>query len=114
MSQLTTGPVVDSSPKVKPKPTRPIDLYNGEPPQTGDGKTMQIYQLRNERCGVKDERKDGKPFKCNHLLLVQRIKNSKFERDDNGYGGQLIYNEKDVRQYKFCPEHGPFTVPESW
>ena len=113
ISQLTTGPVKDDTPKIKPKPQRKIELFHGEPPQNADGKSMVVFSLKTEKCGIDYER-EGDKYKCVQPILVQRVKNSKFERDSNFQGGQLVYDEKDIRQYKFCPEHGPFNVPESW
>lgn len=114
ISQLTTGPVKDEGKvQAKPKLQRKVELYNGEPPQNNEGKVMIVFALKNEKCGVEDE-SDGKKFKCTQGLLVQRVKNAKFVRDELKQGGQLIYDDKDIRQYKFCTTHGPFGVPESW
>lgn len=113
ISELTVGQVKGETPKISPKPQRRVELYNGEPPQNNEGKVMIVFALKNEKCGVEDE-SDGKKFKCPQGLLVQRVKNAKFVRDELKQGGQLIYDEKDIRQYKFCTTHGPFGVPESW
>ena len=65
--------------------------------------------ILQERCGLKDEK-----GKCPHKLMVARVKNAKWMQDDGGFGGQLNYDEKDVRQIKYCPVHGPFNWPSNW
>ena len=117
MSAYKRGPMVDdgSVHKVKLRPSREVEIWKGEPPQSTEGKIAIVFQLTNEKCGLTDEDKTGKKFKCIQKLLVQRVKNERLERDESGFGGQLIYDEKDVRQYKYCPTHGPDPAgPDHW
>ena len=109
MSDLTTGAVVDKPVKVKEKPMRKTEEYKGEPPLSGDQKSLQSFPIQ-EKCGITDEK-----GKCALKLNVVRQKNTKFVRDDVGFGGQLEYDEKDIHQYKQCVVHGPFPAgPEKW
>lgn len=105
IGSVNTGPQVE----VKPKFLREVKLYLGEPPQGSDGKVPMQFQIQ-ERCGLKDD-----AGKCSMKLIVARVKNAKFETDENRGGGQLIYDEKDVHQYIYCPKHGPFPAgPNHW
>lgn len=101
---LTTGQFKGTAAPYAQRPTRKPELYTGEPPQN-DGKTPMSFVIQ-ERCNIEEVNKDGKKVKCTLKLNVARVKNQKFERDESGFGGQLNYDEKDVRQYKVCPKHG--------
>ena len=95
------------------KPLRKVETWNGEPPRnSSDNKSPMQFPI-SEKCGIKDEKLPK--GKCDKSLIVIRVKNQKFEKDESGYGGQLQYDEKDIRQYKFCADHGPFPQgSESW
>lgn len=111
---LTTGPVVDKreKPVVEKSPMREVEEYKGTPPATADGKIPITYPI-NEKCNVKDKHYTG--GKCLQSLMVARVMNAKFEWDNTHTGGQLIYDEEDIRQFKYCPIHGPRPAgPESW
>ena|SRR5579864_4370742 len=107
MAEFTTGPVIDKpKPPAYVKPQRLPELYTGEPPQTNDGKTPQTFTIQ-KKCELDDvDQRTKKKFKCQQRLQVVRVKNQVFEKDESGYGGQLIYDEKDMRQYVTCPIHG--------
>jgi hypothetical protein len=111
---LTTGPVVSTTdlPKVKQHPTREPELYKGEPPQNDDGKTRIEWVLASEKCKVKDWDRKNKEFTCSQKLHVVRVKNQIFEKDESGAGGQLNYDDHDVRQYLICPIHGGLPKPK--
>ena len=57
-----------------------------------------------ERCGCKVKGRGT----CKMNLIVARVKEITFETDENQGGGQLVYNEKNVSQWKYCPRDGPF------
>lgn len=116
MTDLVTGPVKET-PVPKPvyvPPVRDLEYYKGEPPQS-EGKIPQVFDLQRT-CGLAYQDKAGKKLKCSAKLQVVRVKNSKFEWDDNHTGGQLQYDEKDVHQYVKCPIHGPpnEALPSTW
>jgi len=96
------------------RPQRNVEQYAGEPPSGSEqDKTPIQFRIRGRKCGIHDELIPGKTCKLN--LLVQRVKNQKFERDEHGQGGQIIYDEKDIRQYIYCTTHGPFPIGDpSW
>jgi hypothetical protein len=102
-----TGPVVDKPKPAYTRPQREPEMYKGEPPQYGpDNKTPQVFPLQRT-CGIEEiDQKTKKKIKCQMKLQVIRVKNQVFERDESGYGGQLIYDERDIRQYVTCPIHG--------
>ncbi len=104
-----TGPVIDSPPKPSyVKPQREPEIYKGEPPQSNEGKIPQVFTIQ-QKCGIEDiDFKTKKKTKCAQKLQVVRVKNQVFEKDESGYGGQLIYDEKDMKQYVVCPVHGSF------
>lgn len=107
--ELKTGPIVETPVEKSPqRPEREIELYNGEPPLSGDQKIPMQFPI-TEKCGLVDN-----GVKCVLKLSVTRVKNTKFEKDESGFGGQLNYDEKDIRQYKFCHVHGPFNMPNHW
>jgi hypothetical protein len=105
---LFVGAVKDA-PKLTPsKLTRPIKLWTGEPPQH-DGKVQKTFQIQ-ERCNFRETEKD-KP--CELKLIVTRRFNQKPQYDDSGFGAQLNYDDKDVRQYAYCAKHGGIG-PSKW
>ena len=111
-NDLTPSPSKDTDlPKPKyAKPLRTMQIYKGEPPQDKDGKIPQEFVIQ-ERCNLEFVNpKTEKKQKCNQKLHVVRVKHQKFESDDSGYGGQLIYDEKDIRQYVVCPDHGGLPI----
>jgi len=112
---LIHQPIISN--EVPSKPTlREIKQWDGEPPQGQSGKFLTTWRLK-DRCGVEYtiDQAHGVKARCEEFLYVSRIKNTKFIRDESGYGGQLEYNDKDVKQYVFCPHCGPFPPgPESW
>lgn len=113
---LTTGQFVETPtlPKQAGRPSRKAELYKGEPPQSNDGKTPQVFGIQ-KKCELEDTDKQGKKFKCQQKLQVVRVKNQVFEKDESGFGGQLNYDDKDVRQYVTCPIHGGLPVGyQSW
>ena len=116
MVDLVTGRVKEVEvPKSYAPPKREIETYKGEPPQNTDGKIPQVFTIQ-KTCNIEAEDKLGKRFKCSAKLQVVRVKNAKFEWDDTHTGGQLNYDEKDVRQYVRCPIHGPNAeaLPSRW
>ena len=106
MSTLTTGVVKDegTTHRVEVKPIREVEEYKGEPP-TNDGRNAIRWTLKGEKCSVKYEGK-----KCEQKLIVDRVMKATYQKDESGFGGQLDYDEKDVKYFKFCPNHGPFPV----
>ncbi len=116
-TDLTTGQVVDTSttlPKQAGRPARKAELYKGEPPQSNDGKMPQVFTIQ-QKCGLADVDRQGKKFNCAQKLQVVRVKNQVFEKDESGFGGQLNYDDKDIRQYITCPIHGGLpTGYQSW
>ena len=106
MSDFATGPVIDKPKPAYVRPTREPELYKGEPPQNNDGKTPQVFTIQ-QRCDIEDiDFKTKKKSKCQQRLQVVRVKNQVFEKDESGFGGQIIYDEKEIRQYIQCPTHG--------
>ena len=107
MSTLIVGQHKDIStpPKVELKPQRDIEEYKGEPPTSNDGKNAIIWELKKESCGIK-----WKAKKCEKHLLVGRVMRTEFEWDTNQAGGQLIYDDKNSKYFKYCPEHGPSPI----
>lgn len=111
---LTVGPVIDKreKPVVNPKPLRDVEEYKGSPPTSNEGKTPIAYNI-SEKCNLKDDRYKG--GRCQQTLMVARLKNTKFEWDTTHTGGQLMYDDEDVKQFKYCPIHGPNPVgPSMW
>jgi hypothetical protein len=109
---LPVGPAVDPvKANPPPKNEREVELYKGEPPLTINEKFPMTFQIQ-EKCGFKDLRTAKK---CEMKLLVHRVKNRQFIPDTNEMGGQVVYMEDDIHQYRQCPRHGPFPAgPESW
>jgi hypothetical protein len=101
VSQPATGPAVDWKPPA-PKPERSVEVYEDQPPQTGEGKTA-IRFLSREACNFKGE--DGK--KCQLKLLVERIIPSGFQWDEAHAGGQQAFDFKNAFYVKRCAIHGP-------
>ena len=112
-SDLTTGTVVEP-PIARPPahPTRKPELYTGEPPQSDDGKTRMEFVIQ-KKCEMEDWDKKNKRFKCQQRLHVIRVKNQVLERDESGFGGQLNYDDKDIRQYVVCPIHGGLPLADN-
>ena len=81
--------------------TRPMEIYNGDPPAGMDGKVPKQWRI-NKKCGFMDT-KTGK--KCDIDLWVVRVMRTTFEHDTYGFGGQLNYDERQIRQYIYCPHH---------
>ena len=103
-SDLWVGPVqAVASPTDQWRWAREPRVWTAEPPQGTDGKIPMQFQI-TERCGIKDA---NKPV-CKMNLIVARVKEITFETDENQGGGQLVYNEKSISQWVYCPRHGPF------
>jgi len=103
-SDLWIGPVTSQAvPADVWRWLRQPELWTAEPPQGTDGKIPMQFQI-TEKCGVKEK---GKPA-CKLNIIVARVKETKFETDENQGGGQLIYDEKSISQWRYCPRHGPF------
>ena len=96
------------------RPQREVEQYEGEPPSGSEqDKTPIQFRIRGRKCGIHDDLIPDQI--CKLQLLVQRVKNQKFERDEHGQGGQIMYDSKDIRQYIYCTTHGPFPIGEpSW
>lgn len=106
-NDLTIGsPTGKEQPKPIPKVQREVELYKGDPPRNADLKYHQEFEI-TEKCGLRDTDRTGKSYKCEQKLRVFRTKREYFQPDELGTGGQLEYDEDDVRQYKYCPLHGP-------
>ena len=117
MADLVTGQVKESEtpkPSYAP-PVRSIEIYKGEPPQSTDNKIPQVFSIQ-KTCNLEFQDKHGTKSKCSAKLQVVRVKNAKFDWDDTHTGGQLNYDEKDVKQYVRCPIHGPpaEALPSRW
>lgn len=106
-----TGPAIDKPKPAYVKPTREMEIYKGEPPMYGpDNKVPQVFPLQR-KCEIEDiDQKTKKKTKCEQKLQVIRVKNQFFQKDESGYGGQLIYDDKNIRQYVTCPIHGGLPV----
>lgn len=113
-NDLTIGAVKT---KEAPKPVkvqRKVEEYKGEPPKNINLKYHQEFEI-TEKCGLRDKSRQGKEYKCDQNLRVVRTKREYFEADNTGTGGQLQYDQDDVKQYKWCPVHGPEPPgPTNW
>ena len=112
-TDLKTGPVSNKDePRSKEIPHWQMQLYDKDPPQSNDGKFPLQFTIQ-QKCGLKDAELRG--GKCEMKLMVARVKNAHFEWDEHHGGGQLQYDERDVRQYLYCPRHGPSPAgPGTW
>ena len=111
MSGTTTPKTPTDGPKPVQIPRRQVTEYKKDPPQSNEGKSPVQFQI-SSKCGLEDRAMRG--GKCDLRLMVVKVKNTHFEWDELGGGGQLEYDEKDFKFFEYCPLHGPFDLPHTW